>query len=48
MDRTLRLSARSRLTDYWTRTDLWIHEGDFVVKDLPGRSARLIFAQLDR
>jgi alpha-galactosidase len=45
VDRTLRLSARSRLTDYWTRTDLGIHEGDFVVKDLPGRSARLIFAQ---
>jgi alpha-galactosidase len=43
-DRTLRIKKRSQLKDFWTGEDLGIHEGDYVVKALPGQSARLIVA----
>jgi len=44
-DRTFQLPGRSHLTDYWTDEDLGVHEGSYVVKDLPGESARLVLAQ---
>ena len=41
---SVKLAARSRLRDYWSGEDLGEHSGAFAVKDLPGRSARLIEA----
>jgi alpha-galactosidase len=43
-DRTLHLKQMSHLTDYWTGEDLGMHAGDYVIKSVPARSARLIMA----
>ena len=43
-DRVIHLKQKSQLKDYWTDEDLGIHEGDYVLKDVPGQSARLIVA----
>jgi alpha-galactosidase len=44
-DRTFRLTAKSQLTDFWTGENLGVHQGSYVVKDLPAQSARIIFVQ---
>jgi len=44
-DRTLHLKQRSHLKNYWTDEDLGDHEGDYILKALPGQSAQLIVAQ---
>jgi len=36
------LKEPSRITDYWSGTDLGRHNGSFAFTDLPGRSARLL------
>jgi alpha-galactosidase len=43
-DRTLHLKRPGRLSDLWTGADLGLHEGHYVVKNLPGQSARVILA----
>ena len=43
-DRTLHLKRPGRLRDLWSGADLGLHEGDYVVKSLPGQSARVIVA----
>ena len=45
VDRTFQLPVKTRLTDFWMDADLGVHEGAYVVKDLPGQTARLILAQ---
>lgn len=42
VDRMLHLPHRCRLTNYWTNDDLGVHEGDYLVKGLPARSACLL------
>ncbi|MDA3923234.1 MAG: alpha-galactosidase [Kiritimatiellae bacterium] len=42
IDLSITLTARSKLTDYWTDEALGMHEGAYTVKRLPPRSARLI------
>jgi alpha-galactosidase len=41
-DRAFKLKQRSRLKDFWTDEDLGVHEGEYVVKALPGQTANLI------
>jgi alpha-galactosidase len=36
------LKGSYQITDYWSGADLGRHSGSFAVKDLPGRSARLL------
>lgn len=38
--RVLKLARKSRLTDFWTGEDLGVHEGEYRIEALPGRSAR--------
>ena len=44
-ERTFQLPAKSQLTDFWTEENLGIHQGSYVVIDLPAQSARIILAQ---
>jgi alpha-galactosidase len=44
LDRTLKLSVRSRLKDYWSGQDLGEHEGEYPVHIPTGHSAMLIEA----
>src|SRR5258708_19238586 len=39
---SFRLPAASRITDYWTGEDLGRHQGQFIAKDMPAHSARLL------
>jgi alpha-galactosidase len=43
-DRAFKLKQRSRLKDFWTSEDLGIHEGTYVLKAIPGQSAKLLVA----
>ncbi len=43
--RTVTLSKRSRLTDYWTGESLGEFSGTYTIDNMPGRSARLIEAR---
>jgi alpha-galactosidase len=43
-DRILHLKQRSQFKDFWTGEDLGVHEGDYLLRDVAGRSARLIVA----
>lgn len=42
--RTFHLKRRSELSDFWTGEKLGVAEGAYLIKDLPGRSARVIVA----
>lgn len=42
--RTIRLTRRSALADFWSGEELGVHEGEYTIECLPGRSARLIVA----
>ena len=42
--RTSHLKKRSELCDFWTGEKLGICEGEYLITDLPGQSARLIVA----
>jgi alpha-galactosidase len=44
LDKTIKLSVRSRLKDYWSGQDLGEHEGEYRVHIPTGRSAMLIEA----
>ena len=39
---TVRLARRCRIRDFWDESDLGVHNRDFVIKDLPPHSGRLI------
>ena len=39
---SVRLPEASQITDFWTGESLGWHEGVFIVKDMPARSARLL------
>ena len=39
---SFRLPGASAITDYWTGEALGRHEGTFTIRELPGRSARLL------
>jgi len=39
---SFRLTEPSLITDYWTGESLGRHEEQFVVKDMPAHSARLL------
>jgi alpha-galactosidase len=42
IDRTIPLPGRVRLVDLWTGVDIGEHDAAFRLKDIPGRSARLL------
>jgi alpha-galactosidase len=42
VNRTIKLPAKSQLTDYWNSQDLGIHSGEYAILEMPARSARLI------
>ncbi|MGA2408505.1 MAG: hypothetical protein ABSF81_17405 [Bacteroidales bacterium] len=42
---TIKLIKRSKLTDYWTGKTIGVFDGDYIIKSLPGQSARLILAE---
>ncbi len=39
---SVQLKRRCRVTDFWTGTTLGTHSGHFEIKDMPGRSGRLL------
>lgn len=44
-DMTIKLIKRSKLTDYWTGKTIGVFDGDYIIKSLPGQSARLILSE---
>jgi alpha-galactosidase len=44
VDRTIKLEENLHLTDAWTGEDLGMHQGNYTIRAVPARSARLIIA----
>jgi hypothetical protein len=42
---SVRLKRRSRITDFWSGAALGTHAGSFELKDMPGRSDRLLILE---
>lgn len=42
VDRVIKLSGKSRLTDYWSGEDLGLHSDEYRIEQMPAHSARLI------
>lgn len=42
---SIRLARRVSIRDFWTDAELGTHAGTFVVKDMPGRSGRLLICE---
>ena len=45
VERTFRLPAKSQLTDFWTDENLGVHQGNYVLTNMPAQSARIILAR---
>ena len=45
---SIQLRRRCRITDFWTAATLGSHAGVFEIKDMPGRSGRLLICAADK